>query len=180
MSIAVNTPDVNGTISYNADKTLVTFRGSLRYGAQGQVTFAAANPPDKHASFSGSGLPFYNAAQAFEHTPNVGHVSGDGAFTIEIKMPNSYYVSLGTILIPPTLYLTWKDSRTQQQHTRPIPVAQGIAYRKLTYPWQRTSAAFYSGNWELPVRTQEQILRDSAYKEHEEVTPGFWGLRPRA
>ena len=51
----------------------------------------------------------------------------------------------------------------------------------LTYPpppssAPRCSSIFYSGRNKLPVRTQEQILRDSSYPCINKMPDNFWGL----
>lgn len=178
MNTHFSSSDVRGTFSIEPSTNLVIFECTVENIAS-PLTFAAAAPADKHASFTGSGLPFANAAHAFENTPTAGEVRHDhlGKFTIKFRVPNAYYVALGSVYIQPTLYLTWTTSHGQQK-TLPVPVAQGIPYRKLTYPWQRSSVDFYSHLWDLPVRTQEQVLRDSAYDVKKEHTPLFWGLKP--
>jgi len=147
------------------------------------VSFIAACPPDYRASYTGSGLPFANEKMAFDGTPNKGSVplrSGN-TFSVKITYPNSYYAGLGTVIIPPTLYLTYKDINNEETIVS-IPVSKGIPYRLLTYPMQFTKARkdclFYSGGWEMPVRTQEQILRDSAYPPLNKMADNFWGQKP--
>lgn len=178
--IRVNTPDINGTIEHSQDGQHIIFSGRVAGSVyDNNMTFAAASPPDRHASFSGSGLPFTCASQAFDHTKNIGTVKVGplGDFIVKCQMPNAYYIGLGTTYVQPTLYFSWKDGHGNMKN-RSVAVAPGIAYRKLTYPWQRTNASFYDGMWDLPVRTQEQILRDSAYNASHESSPNFWGLKP--
>jgi hypothetical protein len=40
----------------------------------------------------------------------------------------------------------------------------------------RTNSLFYKGRDDLPIRTQEQILRDSGYPDKNIMPPNFWGL----
>jgi hypothetical protein len=51
-----------------------------------------------------------------------------------------------------------------------------IPYRSLGYPLLRKTQkeAFY--HRKLPIRSQEQIIRDSQYPNHEHTS--FWGLKP--
>jgi hypothetical protein len=173
MDIAVNTNDIRGSVKVDGHNVLC--RGTIRgHVANRKVSFAAAACADHRASFTGSGLPFANALHAFENTPNKGTVDVDhnGSFSFHCKMPNAYYIGLGSTYIPPTLYITWNNG--EEQKDRSI-VLNGIPFRKLTYPWQRTDASFYDKD--LPIRSQEQILRDSAYPAIESTT-NFWGLRP--
>ena len=62
-------------------------------------------------------------------------------------------------------------------------MGNGIPFRMLTYQQtpvtvSRDSPNFYNGGFNLPVRTQEQILRDSAYPDKNTMPKNFWGLRP--
>ena len=43
---------------------------------------------------------------------------------------------------------------------------------------QKTSPEFYAGRELLPVRTQYEILLDSAYPCKDEMDSNFWGLKP--
>lgn len=156
---------------------------------QGKVQWLAAAPADHRASYAGSGLPFPNPSAAFYGTPNKGvltvdPVMGTGSEPIRLKMPNSYYVCVGSHLIPPRLYLLYQHRGEKRKIS--ITLSTGIPYRSLSYPPARplTGAMFYAGGWEMPVRTQEQILRDAAYPKQNVVgirnaTPALhWGLKP--
>lgn len=139
-----------------------------------RISYIAASPPDLRASYTGSALPFTSPDMALQGTPNRGTVQLDSAnaFKITLLMPNSYYAGHGTVLVPPTLYLVCDDDVTI-----PIKLEDSIPFRTLTYPQARTSAMFY--NTTLPVRSQEQILRDSAYPQDSFKTPNnFWALKP--
>ena len=175
----INTSDVSATIEYTNNNQKVTIHGRIKEHVQdNKLSFAAAAPADRRASFSGSGLPFPNAAQAFENTPNIGTVNTDsatGAFHITVTMPNAYYVAIGSMYVQPRIYLSWHNGHMKRE--RAINLSEGIAYRKLTYPWQRYSAMFYDNRQMLTVRSQEQILRDSAYDPRKE-SDKFWGSRP--
>lgn len=164
------------------NKDMVLY-GKLKEAVKNNVIYYyAANPPDYRATYTGSGLPFANHQQAFENTPNKGKVNVvNDTFEIQLMYPNSYYVGLGTVLIPPTVFIEYE---TRQGHTRVIDIklSDGIPYRLLTYPMQytmaRKDAMFYSHGWKLPVRTQEQVLRDSAYPQFNKMYSNFWGLKP--
>lgn len=142
-----------------------------------KIHYKAACPPHRNGTFSGSGLPFANPRMAFEGTPNEGAVSIDNNtnFMIEITEPGSYYSALGTVLIPPTLYLRlFKDS---QEHIVPVPICPPIPYRTNTYNNERINTMFYDNVHNLPVRSQEQVLRDSAYSINRYVQ-SFWNSKP--
>jgi hypothetical protein len=53
-----------------------------------------------------------------------------------------------------------------------------IPYRFLQFPPQRRDANFYHAHHNLPVRTQEQVLRDGQYPQSKKMSNDFWGLRP--
>lgn len=158
--------------------SVVTFTGKIPdISTPISLEYAAAAPADRHSTFTGSGLPFPNAKQAFEDTPNRGSVKTDkfGHFSITLKSPNAYYIGLGSTYVPPTLYVSWITIHNESKHESFL-ISKGIPFRKLTYPWQRTDASFYGSIRHLPVRSQEQILRDSAYPNEE--PENFWGLKP--
>jgi len=146
------------------------------------IRYVAASPPDYRFTFTGSGLPFANQDQAFYNTPNRGLVKlVDNTFEIKLMFPNSYYSGLGTVIIPPTLYVSYVDTQGNEKEVS-IKLSEGIPYRMLSYPIQHTAprkdAMFYSTGWALPVRTQEQVLRDSAYPSMNRMSEDFWGLKP--
>ena len=146
------------------------------------VKYVAANPPTYNANFSGSGLPFPNENVAFENTPNKGTVEViNGNFTIKIKYPGSYYENMGTIYVPPQikLLLVNKDNKPQGDNVI-VKLGNGIPFRTLTWPIQRDwnkGPNFYDIK-NLPVRSQYQILLDSAYPTVNKMPSNFWGLDP--
>lgn len=168
------------------DKQL-TIKGRINeYVKDDTVYYLAAAPPDYRATFSGSGLPFANQVQAFQHTPNKGTVKvpGHGSeFEIKLMTPNAYYVGLGTVYVPPTLYLEYVNINGVKRNVS-IKLSEGIPYRSLTHPgpgqktMPRANAMFYATQFHLPVRSQEQILRDGAYPTTNHMNADFWGLKP--
>lgn len=136
------------------------------------IQYTGATPGQRNSSFTGSMLPWPNASQAFDNTPIKGTLTLNGVreFSITIPLPNSYYAGLGTVKIPPTLYLQAGDIKTS------IILSQDIQIRSLTYPMERKDVMFYDGMWELPVRTQEEILRSAAFNT--KSSKNFWGLKP--
>lgn len=148
-----------------------------------RVFYIAASPADHRATFTGSGLPFANQIQAFDNTPNVGMVELkgiDNSFEIDLMTPNSYIVGLGSVTVPPTLYLEYLDGERKVRRVS-IKVSNGIPYRTMTYPMNpraRTGPEFYDSQFYIPVRSQEQILLDSAYPRMNVMPPNHWGLKP--
>lgn len=148
-----------------------------------KVLYWAATPPDYIVSYSGAGLPFANPEMAHQNTPNQGMTqANNGEFQFNIKYPNSYYTGLGTVYIPPHVNLKiCQDNQCDEIVS--IQLGDGIPFRLLTYPpvpatAPRCSPMFYMGRDRLPVRTQEQILRDSGFPQVNRMPPNFWGLRP--
>ena len=109
-------------------------------------------------------------------------VDSEGSFSISIQYPSGYYSGLGTLYIAPHVRL--------QQIVNDVPgpvqvikIENGMPFRLLTYPpapstAPRCSPNFYNNRTYLPVRTQEQILRDSQYPKTKDMPLNFWGLRP--
>lgn len=148
------------------------------------VRYWAASPADRLLSFSGSGLPFPNGEMAFQNTPNKGAVRAEGGeFSFRIRYPNAYYVGLGTLYVPPFVYLkVCEQGHEDVYHS--IQIDGGIPYRTLTYPAPpsmkpRNSPLFYhEPEQKKIVRSQEQILRESAYPDTNVMPDNFWGKKP--
>jgi hypothetical protein len=150
-----------------------------------KVIYWAANPPDFNVSFSGSGLPYPSPEIAFQNTKNVGAVTTtDGVFKIKLYYPSAYYVALGSLYVPPHIHLKICEPGYDKYFS--VKIGAGIPYRTLTHPAPpslnpRVDPTFYN-NEQLTVRSQEQILRDSAYPEYNTIPPeipsNFWGKRP--
>lgn len=146
------------------------------------VIFWAPAPATRGISFSGSGLPYASPDQAYDQTPNQGATKAiNGRFRVNIKQPNAYYVGLGSLYVPPHLHVKVCNDSSRQIHH--IPVGQAAPFRTLTYPAPPSKSArsgpeFYTSTKTLDVRTQEQILRDSAYTPDKPMPDNFWGLKP--
>jgi hypothetical protein len=144
------------------------------------IKYNASNPPTYSSDFSGSGMPFPNEEIAFENSPNKGVVEViNGDFNFTLKYPNSYYINLGNVYVPPQvkLILVNKDNKVLSDiHT--INLGEGIPFRTLTWPVQRNwnKGALFYNNTDLPVRSQYQILLDSAYPSTNTMPKNFWGL----
>ena len=154
--------------------------GKLKEMPDGRtVTYVAAAPMDSRASFTGSGLPFADKDQAFFETPNAGRakVYPDRSFEIRMITPASYYAALGTVLVRPTVFLTFEVKGARR--VAHVPLSDPMAFRLLTYPRQRTSCTFYEEDKVILPRTQEAILRASAYPADRRTPCNFWGTKPR-
>ena len=164
----------------------------------GVVHYVAACPPTRRYSRVGSGLPFPNHEHAFQNTPNRGkHLIVDGFLTVHVLEPNSFYAGMGKVLVPPTLYVSYSSGGKQTERAIGLCSAPATVHAHtslLAWPRSRRDATFYKTFLHLPVRCQEQILRDGAAfadplvaaracektaSGKTKVTPeAFWGLRP--
>jgi len=143
-----------------------------------KLLYYSSNPPTYCTSYSGSGLPYPNPLIAFDNTPNKGAVmtGSSGEFKFRVRYPNSYYAGLGTVYVPPHVYV--KVCGQEKVHT--IKLGNGIPFRLLSYPpptAPRKNPLFYNtkGRNMLPPRTQERILRDSRYPSKNVMPKDFWG-----
>jgi hypothetical protein len=174
-----------GSIAYNGSGDVrINGRVNNALGMMdAKVVFWAPAPPNYRTSYSGSALPFTNSEMAFDKTPNAGtvNVNRDGTFSFSLQFPNAYYAGLGTLFVSPHVRLqTIVNGKVND--TEVVRVGEGIPFRLLTYPpvpatAPRCSPSFYARD-HLPLRTQEQILRDSAYPAKNVMPTNFWGLRP--
>lgn len=146
------------------------------------LKYWAAAPPTYGSDFSGSGMPYPTKMIAFENSPNKGFVEiKNGSFQFRLNYPNSYYDNMGNVYIPPQVNIEVYDSNNELvSEMITINLGEGIPYRTLTWPVQRNwneGPLFYK-NDNLPVRTQFQILCDSAYPKTNNMPANFWGLTP--
>lgn len=161
----------------------VVVRGVIKELVKDNVLyFAAASPPDYRYTYTGSGLPFASEEQAFDNTPNVGRVTvNNGKFEIQLMYPNSYMIGLGSVTVPPTLFLEYVDAVAGETRHVQVKLSEGIPYRMLTYPYKncaRKDAMFYSNHGCLPVRSQEAILRSAGFPSTNTMPKNHWGLKP--
>lgn len=158
---------------------VVSVRGTILDTVKGTVQFLASAPVPRN-SYSSAGIPFGNKDMAFDNTPNRGEFEGN-TFHINLLTPNAYHLDedgAGNNLIQPELMLKYRNGN--EEKVIRIPLGNAYPYRFQNWPklWEQDKAKFYGGGWQLPVRTQEQILRDSAYPTTNEMPPNHWGLKP--
>lgn len=141
------------------------------------ANYIAAAPAGHINSFSGSGLPFPNEEIAFLHTPNKGKLDVDfNKFKIKLQMPNSYCQEMCNKLIEPSVLIKYNNG--EKIRILRIPVGNRIPYRSQNYPYQRTEPNFYKAGWDMPVRSQEEVLIDSQYPKINMTPSNHWGLKP--
>ena len=171
-----------GSISYRRKGDLIV-QGKLKnVSPMTKLFFWAAAPATFGTSFSGSGMPYPDPLTAYDRTPNKGIIDvQNGNFTINMKYPNAYYIGLGSVYIPPHINFKISSSNHEDQYFS-VQIDDGIPFRMLTYPAPptkkpRTSPMFYCEP-EKGARTQEAILRVSAYPSDNNMPDNFWGDRP--
>lgn len=141
----------------------------------GRLRYLAAAPPDRRGSFAGSGMPFASSAQAFYNSPNQGQaaVGNDGTFELRLaRHPNSYYSGIGTVLVPPCVHVAYRCRGRPYRALIKI-VDTAVPFRLLTYPSGRSGPMFYHVP-EQPARTQEAILRSTAFPADNVQPADFW------
>jgi hypothetical protein len=139
-----------------------------------KISYIAAAPATLGASYMGSGLPYPNRVQAFFNTPNKGEADVDesGKFEFYIYRPNSYMVGLGSVTIPPTVYVSYNG------HSEPIVLDDAkIPYRHITYPNARTGPEFYNSQFNLVPKSQWVRLVESRVCGSQEASD-YFGERP--
>ena len=105
----------------------------------------------------------------------------NGKFSFTIRYPNSYYINLGTQYIKPNVKLELVDKDNNKiGQVKIIELGNGIPFRTLTWPEERNwnNGPLFYKNDDLPIRTQYQILLDSAYPSVNKVPSNFWGKKP--
>lgn len=146
------------------------------------VKYWAANKPTYSQSYSGSGMPFPNEFIAFQDSDNKGvaQIKG-GQFSFNIHYPNSYRKDMGKTYVPPQVKVQFCSADNRNiSGVYEINLGNGIPFRNVEYPRKRNwniGPMFYC-NVNLPVRTQAQILRASAYPCVNQEPANFWGTMP--
>jgi len=178
---AFDTPECSGSISKNQEGETI-IRGEIKKGpSDAKVVYWAAAPPTYLQSYSGSGLPYANPEMAYESTPNRGIVRAkNGKFAVKLYFPNSFYIDLGTTYVPPHVNIEICDGLKKKSFA--VQIGEGIPYRTLTYPTlkavSRSDPSFYQKVRTPEFRSQEEILRESAFPEENKYAPDFWGGKP--
>ena len=164
---------INGTITDN-------YKNKVK-----EINYIAADPPEERYSFSGTGMPFHNFEQAITKGINKGTVPVENnKFKFELQLPNSYYEKMGTDFKDSCVFMKTCDN-DKYEH---IELNFSVPYRFLNHPaidsyrsvtdkiYKPSNPYFY--NTDVPQRSQEQILRDSAYSCYEKMPENYWGLKP--
>ena len=180
-----NLPDVVGTFTVDAGHTVVTIRGQSK-NPDHDVVVVAPVSAQRGTSYSGSGLPYPSYDVARPSAPLVVGTAANGAFECVINYPSAYYV-FGKY-VPPSFMIGTSENGASPvkvpSQASSVNVGPGVSFRLQNYQSvpdshvARCNPLFYGNRPYLPNgRTQEQILRDSAYTPYH-VPPNFWGLKP--
>jgi len=162
----------------------VYVRGQLTTfaGARQTIRWVAPQKPTRGIGFNGSGLPYHNAEQAFQGTPNKGLIdSPDGSFSIALEtLPSAYYSGLGSTYVPPVVMLETavmgRESDSYRTHVFLSPT--GIPFRWIagSPPGPRVEprvdevgrSMYYNGREDLGLfQNQEALLRYKGYPSDE-------------
>tara|TARA_B110000259_G_scaffold173311_1_gene206458 strand:+ start:793 stop:1347 length:555 start_codon:yes stop_codon:yes gene_type:complete len=157
---------------------IVIVSGILYENVVNESAYYIASAPTGHInSFSGSGLPFPNEEIAFLHTPNKGELNlSFNKFKVKLLMPNSYCVNMCNKLIEPSLLIKYNNG--EKIRMLRIPVGNRMPYRSQNYPYTRTDPNFYNPGWNMPIRSQEEIIIESQYPKVNMMPDNHWGLKP--
>jgi hypothetical protein len=181
-SFDIKTDNVNNKNVYFINGRLNGRFGIISTTEKLFVKYSAASPPTYSSNFSGSGLPYPNIEVAFQNTPNKGVVEiNNMGFNFSIRYPNSYYINMGTDYVEPHIRLVLCDNNNKEvSDFMYVNLGEGIPFRTLTWPVQRNwnnGPDFYNVK-NLPVRSQFQLLVDSAYPPTNIMPKNFWGTIP--
>jgi hypothetical protein len=152
----------------------------LRTHGGGVLYWWAAAPPQRGISLAGSCLPFANAIHAYDNTINRGVISlTSNHVEFDMRYPNAYYIGLGSVYIAPHINFKLEADNLGMRDVMEwtVPINAGVPYRMLAEPPARKGPEFYARK-DFTVRSQEQILRDSAYPCGFDMAPDFWGGKP--
>ena len=184
-----NNEKIDCKFAHNVVSHDIELEGKIAGASNQTMSYVAPAPPTYMTSYYGSGTAYPNPEIAFSKSPNVGCFKTDmlGNFKVKLKSPSGYYIRMGTIYQPPHIMIyknkTSKDENIKENIIN-IVLGEGIPYRPQTYTpppteFPRDGAGFYNNPLiKNKLRTQEQILRDSAYPNSNHWYKNFWGLKP--
>lgn len=100
MTVQINLNKLSGIINRRVDaKNNVYLKVEGNFSGR-QMLYFAANPPDRHLSYTGSALPFPSESFAYEGTNSKGLINA-GSFEFVIPYPNSHYIDATGLLLKP-------------------------------------------------------------------------------
>ena len=163
----------------------IQVNGTIKSGGSNtKVVYWAADEPNSGYSYYGSGHPYANPEMAYSNNHNKGHVYANGwKFSFTIKYPNAYYIGLGSQYVAPHFNVKICDDAEEScSNYFTVQIDDGIPFRTLTYPAPpgkkaRSGPSFYYEP-EREIRSQEEILRQSAYPLEHIMSDNLWGDKP--
>jgi hypothetical protein len=146
----------------------------------GAVAFEMPMPPDRMTSFDGSGLPFPNAHVAYSPSQRGVCTYANGKHTLAGAHTPNVYVGDGGVVGAPEAVLRYASAGVPVEEAVPVHGAATVPHRNVVSSPFRTGPEFYDHRAKLPVRSQEQILRDGAFGHGSVAAVDYgWGSRPR-
>lgn len=151
-------------------------------GSRQTIRWMAPQKPTRGIGFNGSGLPYHNADQAFDGTPNRGEIdSPNGSFSIAMEtLPSAYYTGLGSTYVPPVVVfetaVMGDESKNYRSHVFLSPIGIPFRWTAGSPPGPRVEpradevgrAMFYNGREDLGLfQNQEALLRYKGYPTDE-------------
>lgn len=167
---------------------------------EGDVQYLMPMPIDRMTTFPGSGLPFPSADIAYNPAQSGVCTYSGGRYVIEGAHPPNVYVGEDGVTREPEAILTYRSLGREVREAVSVNGVTRIRYRNIVSHPARTGPSYYDAR-NLPVRSQEAILRDSGYPSVQAVQAApsrglfsdwfsssttskedasfGWGLRPR-
>lgn len=123
------------------------------------VMMIAPNPPNRTASYSGTGLPFPCADVAFEGSKNIAAIDVSGNIDVVFTYPNSYYSLDNNKKISSPIFFILEDLHGKIEYVL-FELKDQYPLRTLVNRPSRTGPEFYDLKHHiLPVDTAEVVAR---------------------
>ena len=139
----------------------LTIQGTIKNkNAYSKIFLVAPNPPMTMTNYSGSGLPYPCANQAFENTPSYVDIH-ESVFHTTIFYPNSYYAVGGMEKIGPSILFGFVPQSSIKPTYVRLELPDRLPLRTLTHRSSRTGPEFYAKKAEIigVPESQEALLR---------------------
>jgi hypothetical protein len=121
----------------------------------GRIEFLAAQPSERRASFTGSGMPLPDEAVALQGPKNRGTATAtvnNGLFRVILPLgfPGVYYVGMGSEIAPPTLHVIYRPYADGPRVWCRAPISKAHPFIH-----HRSSLNYLYGTQPPPLRSQE-------------------------
>lgn len=158
-------PTGTGTAIESGVLPRIHIRGTIKNrSAYSKVFLLAPNPPMSMTNYSGSGLPYSCASQAFENTPSKQEIP-NATFETTILYPNSYYAVGASERIPPSVFFGFVPQSSNTPTYIRFEVPDLLPLRTLTHRSSRKGPEFYANKATIigVPDSQEALLREIGY-----------------